>query len=207
MLEYQEGPQVVTVPRVGPVRIIRAPLPEEVKGVTLKGIPEAPILVTKEDIPEVKLERIVGHELGHRLRDQILKRAIVDDPSLFLRAPNADAALARYLVNQGLEPRKLDIKHSEARPFVDKIFREEFISDQHIDSKVIPGQLIATEFNAEVFGCWAANTCSVPDKINNLFTQAAATQELAAFKVEAEPSLATLALIGAAAFILWRVIK
>jgi hypothetical protein len=205
MLKYQEGPQVVTVSRVGPVRIIRAPLPSEIKGVTLKGVPEAPILVTKEDIPEVKLERIVSHELGHRLRDQILKRAIVDDPKLFMQAPNADAALTRYLVNQGLEPRKLDIKHSEAKPFIDKIFREQFISDQHIDSKVIPGQLIASEFNAEVFGCWAANTCSVPAKVDNLFAQVAATQELAAFKVEAESPLVTYVMIGAAALILWQI--
>lgn len=184
-----EGPQVVRVPRIGPIRIIRAPLPGEVKGATLSGIPEAPILVTTENIPEAKLERVVSHELGHRLRDQILKRAIKDNPELFLRAPNADAALARYLVNKGLKPGDLDLRHSEVKPYIKQIFSEEFIQNQHSDHKVIPGQLIAQEFNAEVFGCWAANTCRVPEKVNNIFTQVAATQEIAAFKADSSTNL------------------
>lgn len=199
-----EGPQIVEVPRIGSVRVIRAPLPEDIKGVTLAGIPEAPILVTKEDLPEAKVERIVSHELGHRLRDQILKRAIIDDPELFMRAPNADAALTRYLINQGLEPRKLDIRHSVVRPNIDKVFKEEFISEGHVNHDVAPGQLIAAEFNAEVFGCWAANTCSVPDKVDRLFSQAAATQELAAFKVDStmESSPAILVAAGLILFVL-----
>ena len=142
---------------------------------------------------------MAGHELGHRLRDQILKRAIIDDKSLFLRAPDADRGLARYLINQGLDARKLDLKHSEVRPNTELIFRNEWVPD----SNSTPGQLIAAEFVAEVFGCWAANTCTVPPKIDSLFSQAAATQELAAFRVQEQPMWANMILLGAGAFLLY----
>lgn len=164
-------PEAVTIPRIGQVEITRKALPEQVKGATLEGIPEAPILITPERIPGAKLERVVAHELGHRLRDRIIGEAVIQEPEIFRQAPNADSALTRFITNN-TELRDLDIRRAGID--AERIFREN-------QQGKYTEQLEAKEFNAEVFGCWAAKTCRVSPRIEKIYSRVAEKSRRAAF--------------------------
>lgn len=151
----------VTIEHLGTIPYERVPMPEGVKGKTISGIPSAPILITPEKLPQAKLEHVVAHEVGHRNMLRIFDRAAREDHNI-INAPGVNSALARFLEDQGVDIKSLNVKSPVIRHMIDNAPRNEYIHDE-----VIAGEVVAEAFALSMTG-----EQKMPDKVEQVFQEA-----------------------------------
>lgn len=136
----------VNIERLGTIQYEQLPLPEGVKGKTISGLPQAPIIITPSKLPQAKLEHIVAHEVGHRNALRIFDKAARDDPKI-LNAPGVNSATVRWLEDEGVNPRELQVKSPVIRHMIDTAPRNEYVNDE-----VVAGEIVAEAFALSMTG-------------------------------------------------------
>lgn len=154
----------VNIPKLGPVDYFTEDFPDNIKGMTLVGNLNAPLLINERLLPGAKLDYVVAHEAGHRLTIEMALIAIANDPKLMDADHGVASTLTRFFINNGLTKQDMVAKHPETVSNLDKIFSD------NANGRWTP-EPIAIEFVAEVFANWATSVGRTPPAIEKIFTE------------------------------------
>ena len=154
----------VIIPQIGPVEYVSKALSPGIKGKSVIGDYDAPILITEELSPGTKLEYVVAHEVGHRLTLAMLANAVDEMPEFFKGVPRdrPTAGLVKYFLLLGLKKEDLRPLHPGTLSSLDSIWAENLAGRYTSED-------IAREFVAEVYANWATDRGHIPPALAKRF--------------------------------------